>query len=628
MITKFKKSFALLTTLFSLAACGKTEVVTVTVETDMQQPVDGGAKQIGYYDETDVDPVTGRTIFNNNLFYRNDYTIPGADPGVFRVTDPTDPDYGMFYCYATIQTGQFIAYASPDLTTWDGRGVVINSTTKGDDYRKVLYSDLWAPEVIFDEDTGKYYMFFSATPYDTDYTDQTQSYLRTEPFIAVADSPRGPFSLIEHNDYLDYDGQPLSGGKRIMRYSMFDPYQMYAAAKRLGLEDLDKEAFHYFRSIDFHPWVDPTDGTKYLYIKREKSQHHSIFVMTMIDNEWDHPDYDSLVRLTRPRYYTVDDTSIENYNPVEAATYCNEGPWMDYHNGKYYLTVSINAYTDRSYSVIQAVSDSPMGPFRKLTEDEGGILLSTDSQTRDDISGPGHHSNIEVDGKLYIVYHVHDSIQKGGGSRHVVADEIKWITIKDKFGEDLDIMYVNGPTHSIQPRFEFASDYVNIAGEATIEATNLDPESSVKWLNDDLLTMTNNVNVAMVNEYVKESEFTDSTKITLTFDEDKPMKSLMVYNSKNMSSAFTKVKKATFYSKDGSVSYLDDLKFDFYANTSADDEDVIRPGCAAIAEFDTLNAYKVELDIDPATEDEIFVHGEDGVQLAISEIKVLAEKAK
>ena len=37
----------------------------------------------------------------------------------------------------------------------------------------------------------------------------------------------------------------------------------------------------------------------------------------------------------------------------------NEGPCVVYHNGKYYLTISINGYRDKSYSVIQAVSDSP-----------------------------------------------------------------------------------------------------------------------------------------------------------------------------------------------------------------------------------------------------------------------------
>ena len=116
---------------------------------------------------------------------------------------------------------------------------------------------------------------------------------------------------------------------------------------------------------------------------------------------WYTPDWSTFKTLTACRYYTVADyvkaqngESVETVPYEEAAAYCNEGPFLYKHNGKYYLTFSIGAYDESSYGVMQAVADSPLGDFRKLTDSENGMLLNNDIGDNRAIAGPGHHSFI------------------------------------------------------------------------------------------------------------------------------------------------------------------------------------------------------------------------------------------
>lgn len=121
----------------------------------------------------------------------------------------------------------------------------------------------------------------------------------------------------------------------------------------------------------------------------------------------------------------------------------------------------------------------------------------------------------------------------------MAVDEIEWITVKDAQGNDLDVMYANGPTTSVQPLPEFASEYKNIAAQAEVSATGIADGSSVSFLTDGLLSINRYANYDMVETYIKETEFSRETTITLKFDDYKTIRALMVYNSKNMESAFT-----------------------------------------------------------------------------------------
>jgi len=78
----------------------------------------------------------------------------------------------------------------------------------------------------------------------------------------------------------------------------------------------------------------------------------------------------------------------------------NEGSFLFKRNGKYYLSWYEYDTRDPRYSVAYAVSDSPMGPFVKATQNP--ILKG-----RGVVKGAGHHSIVQVPGKdeWYIAYH-------------------------------------------------------------------------------------------------------------------------------------------------------------------------------------------------------------------------------
>lgn len=459
--------------------------------------------------------------------------------------------------------------------------------------------------------------------------DSSNSYI---PYIAEGDSPAGPFTLVDHIDsYTATDGTPLKDIENIetdnsyyyQRYMTFDPYQMSQAMENLGLGDMDATS-DVLRAIDFHPYVDSATGDKYLYFNTSVNS----YIMGIKMNSWTEPDYSTLTIIAKPGYSTP--SAAEKDVPNEMNTSVNEAAWITEHNGKYYLTYSTNSYKDKTYQVCQAVADSPLGEFRKLTEEEGGILLSADAALRDDVSGTGHSSIINAGGQYYIVYHKHNSVSEGGSSRHVAVDEIEWITVKDAQGNDLDVMYANGPTTSVQPLPEFASEYKNVASEAEVSATSLADDSSVSCLTDGLLSVNRFANDDMVETYVKETCFTAETTITLTFDDYKTIRALMIYNSKNMESAFYNIERVEFDCRleDGTLAtkYIDGLVFDWDAYTSTDDIDVIRPAASAIAEFDEIECIEIRITISPATEEQIPVHGyNDMAELAVSEIRVLGK---
>lgn len=580
--------------------------------------------KMSYYDEASYADGEDYSTINENLFYRNERKVDVADPCVVYVDDENDADYGTYYLYGTTGNTGFFCWKSDDLVNWEGVGYALLYRDLTTPEGKAVSIDSWAPEVIYDGDADKWYMFFSSTPKDS-----SNSYI---PYIAEGDSPAGPFTLVDHIDsYTATDGTPLKDIENIetdnsyyyQRYMTFDPYQMSQAMENLGLGDMDATS-DVLRAIDFHPYVDSATGDKYLYFNTSVNS----YIMGIKMKSWTEPEYGTLTIIAKPGYSTP--SAAEKDVPNEMNTSVNEAAWITEHNGKYYLTYSTNSYKDKTYQVCQAVADSPLGEFRKLTEEEGGILLSADAALRDDVSGTGHSSIINAGGQYYIVYHKHNSVSEGGSSRHVAVDEIEWITVKDAQGNDLDVMYANGPTTSVQPLPEFASEYKNVAPEAEVSATSLSGDSSVSCLTDGLLSVNRYANYDMVETYVKETCFTAETTITLTFDDYKTIRALMIYNSKNMESAFYNIERVEFDCRleDGTLAtkYIDGLVFDWDAYTSTDDIDVIRPAASAIAEFDEIECIEIRITISPATEEQIPVHGyDDMAELAVSEIRVLGK---
>ena len=179
--------------------------------------------------------------------------------------------------------------------------------------------------------------------------------------IAVSDNPGGPFK--------DYLGHPL-----------IDKFHN-------GAQPIDQFAFK------------DKDGTMYL-----------------IYGGWGH------CNITRLK------NDLTGFDPLPDGTLFKEitpegyveGSFMFYRNGKYYFMWSEGGWTGPDYSVAYAMSDSLMGPYKRI-----GKILQQDPLVA---TGAGHHSIIQVPGKnkWFIFYHRHPLGDKNGNHRETCVDEMQF----------------------------------------------------------------------------------------------------------------------------------------------------------------------------------------------------------
>jgi GH43 family beta-xylosidase len=617
---KIIRSFAALLAVLMVVSCVLLAGCQAYVQTQYEVPNYQGQLKDG---QTKSD-------FNQELFYRNDKKAGCPDPFVL---DNTSRD-GYYYLYGT--EGSLYCYRSKDLMDWERVGNALDNMDYASpgvmsEIRLATWKDIWAPEVVYDPDEQLYYMFFSATPKaDEEVKTGNGSYLM---MVAVSRYPDRDFQLVNFEDAASCGAENVHSYDKnkyphyYAKYQFFDPvdYNKFIDEGMGG--NLSSMYGGYVRGIDPHPYVDE-NGDKYLFwvdslshngIETTRSSNR-ICVVKM--ENWLKPDWNTATVLMCHKYYTVEDwVAAQSGQSVETVTYepknrINEGPFVVKHNDKYYLTFSVGSYADSSYQVAQAVSDNIMGPYRKLTEAEGGVLMSGNTSGSQEISGTGHHSFITVGGKMYMIYHRHNDAITAGSARNPAIDEVKWIKIKDKDGNDLDVLYSNGPTCTVQPRIEAFADYVNIAPEATVSGSE-----DAKYLSDGLLSIYKYADPDFM-EYVKETTITESTTFTFDFAEARVVRAVMVYNSKMEYSAFTKVARVEFVcEEDGKevVRFIKDIQFSA-ENYQANDFDgslyYIISGSAAYAEFEELNVKSIRITMEVP-------EGQETV--GISEVRILGK---
>ena len=97
-----------------------------------------------------------------------------------------------------------------------------------------------------------------------------------------------------------------------------------------------------------------------------------------------------------------------------------EGPFMFKRKGKYYFMWSEGGWGGPNYSVAYAISDSPIGPFKRI-----GKILQQDLSVA---TGAGHHSVVKNPKKdeYYIVYHRRPLTETDQNSRVVCIDQMKF----------------------------------------------------------------------------------------------------------------------------------------------------------------------------------------------------------
>ena len=569
-----------------------------------------------------------KSDYNKEIFYRNDKQTGLADPFIL---DNTKID-GYYYMYGT--EGSLFCYRSVNLMDWEPVGNALdnyffNEDGSRSDDLKSTWQDIWAPEVVYDEDTQEYYMFFSATPVEDTSVVAGGMVEEGTPtrqlMVAKSKYPYKEFEVVNFKDEAscgagnvhDYDESQFP--HYFAKYLMLDPSEYIPFSKANGRLDAGEGYGGYTTAIDPHPYVDE-DGTKYLLWVDNLDQDRLCGVKM---ENWLKPDWSTATVLTYTHYYTVEDwkaaqegASVPLVSYEIETNHTNEGPVITKHNGKYYLTFSVNDYWDSSYQLGQAVSDNILGPYRKLTEEEGGLLLSGGLAGSQEISGTGHHAFVTLGDKMYVIYHRHDNFTAAGTARNHAIDEIKWITVKDKDGNDLEVMYANGPTCTVQPRLEAFSDYKNIALEAVVSGSE-----DANYLNDDLLSIYKYADVTFM-EYIKETMIEKTTTFTFDFEEARTVRAIMIYNSKNENTCFRNISKVEFVcEEDGKevIRCIENIKFseEYYrANDFDNSIYYVIPGACAYAEFNELNVKEIKVTVEVP-------EGQENV--GISEVRIIGK---
>ena len=161
-------------------------------------------------------------------------------------------------------------------------------------------------------------------------------------------------------------------------------------------------------------------------------------------------------------------------------------------------------------------------------------------------------------------------------------------------------MIANGPTYAPMPKIGPNAQYKNIAEEAEIKATNAEAGSDKSSLNDGLLSITTFHD--FIPEYLAKK---GTTEISLTFDDYRAMRAVMIFNSKYLENAFESIERIEldFKKTDESgrevtgTAYMKDLRFDMekYTTQWTDEENVARPGGSVTVEFDELNVKEIRI---------------------------------
>lgn len=542
----------------------------------------------------DKDLVSG----TSDVFYENELTTVGADPDVIYISEGEEAGY--YYMYITsddLHGSGFLAYKSKDMVNWACAGVALKSEGSYDEktgYTTVSYafSNYWAPEVIYDKETKLYYMFYTANRYDTSFESATNFYGD----IAVSESPAGPF--VQYSKYLGKDPIVIDEEKKILSYepafdfaNMPKDHPLYESASN-----------GYMKVIDLNPFIDPATGNKYMYFCHDLGKNiaitdSSIYVMALNDDYT--AKYDQVYQLTATNRYQVGTEEVSELN--EGST--NEAPYMVYNeeSGLYYLLYSANAYYQKTYSVRVAVSESPTGPFTKLSQEEGGFLLYADSHWTW-ASGTGHCSVVNKNGQDYIVYHAHQDRVNGNSLRGIAVDELNWAENK----EGMLVPVANGPSSAIMPLTTYL--YENVGYKAEISADHLASDDAASYMNDKLIAHHD-------NSFIEETVFDGSeATVTLDFEEAQKVCGLAVYNSRDYDYMFSNISSITLHLENGGKKVYKNLAFDWEKYYTEDGE--VIPGGSIALEFEEKNVKSIEIQM-PAMDTEY----------AISEIAVLARRS-
>lgn len=344
-----------------------------------------------------LQPVMAQTVKStgtNKATFSNPLNVQFGDPFVLYTGR-------MYYMYGTGAGADkgFAAYSSKDLVNWKKEGQVYFHDNKNgwSDPNAAWGGAYWAPEVY--EVNGKFYIFYSAQ-WKENPTHEAENFRIG---VAVADKPTGPF--------IDIENKPV-----------FDPgYPVIDA--NVFFDGNGKSYLYYSRAAYKHPvkseiadWA----RKKGWFKEVEESWVYGVELK---------PDFSGVigkpVLLLRPPVRLSDKQSEWESRSVtsrEVGRRWTEGSVTFKKEGTYFIMYSANYFGGRHYAVGYAISNSPLGPFKKASNNP---ILQKNTSKQSLVTGTGHNSiAYSPDGKeMFCVYHARTA--KKGDERVVFIDRMQ-----------------------------------------------------------------------------------------------------------------------------------------------------------------------------------------------------------
>lgn len=285
-----------------------------------------------------------------------------ADPFVFRAR-------GRYYAYGTGDSigarcepdGRvFPVLVSDNLAQWSYSGGALEAIQPTQD------SLFWAPEVA--EREGAFYLYYAL-----DYR------LR----LAVSDRPEGPFTDVGRDLFPD------------------EPF-----------------------SIDGHPFQDPKDGRWYLFFAKDffDSRVGTGIAAVPLRDDMASPADSPKTILRASSDWQIFERNRTWYERRWEAWHTVEGPFVVFHQDRYYCFYSGGNWESSNYGVGVGVAEHPLGPYIDEWSSAGPSVLKG---VADRIIGPGHNSVVlGPDGQThYLAYHAWDASR---AARRFCLDRLEW----------------------------------------------------------------------------------------------------------------------------------------------------------------------------------------------------------
>jgi GH43 family beta-xylosidase len=291
-----------------------------------------------------------------------------ADPFVLRTGTGAERAYWAYGTGPGTDGKEIPVLFSKDLIGWEARGSALIPPVA------LVGGAFWAPEVA--EKDGLFYLYYSAEAKGSDAFQRLR--------VAVSDSPGGPFE---------------DSGRLLM----------------------PDEGF----SIDAHPFRDPKDGKWYLFFAMDYVEQApygtGLAVVPLADDLLNVAGKPSLV-IRASNDWQIYERNRDYKGQVWPAWNCVEGPFVVFHNNRYYCFYSGGAWHTEHYGLGFAVADHPLGPWTDDAAVHGPTVLKG---VPGKVIGPGHNSVVlgPDDKTLYCVYHAWDPDRT---ARRMCIDPILW----------------------------------------------------------------------------------------------------------------------------------------------------------------------------------------------------------